>query len=234
MSSMHDKCFPNESKDYRKFRDALLKEEIALRKILEDVATLRRKLPLGGRLKEDYIFDEVVAELGNTSEIVQTTFSSLFDENKDNLLIYNFMFSADAETPCPACNSIIDGLNGSAPHIRDRVNFVVIAKAPIEKFRSWAQNRGWHNLRLLSSLNNTYNRDYFGESEDGSQQMPVMNVFRLTGEGINHTYSTELLFTATAEHQHPRHADLFWPIWNLFDLTSEGRGEDWFPKYSYD
>lgn len=233
MNSLHDKRFPNENSDYRELRDTLLQEEIALRKKLEDVAALRRKLPPGGQLREDYVFDEIAYDRGKADKVVQTTFSSLFDENKPDLLIYSFMFSPDAETPCPACNSMIDGLNGSAPHIRDRVNFVVVAKAPIEKFENWALGRGWKNLRLLSSLNNTYNHDYFGESEDGTQQMPVMNVFRKNDDGICHTYSTELLFTAPAEQQHPRHADLFWPVWNLFDLTQGGRGEDWFPKYDY-
>ena len=31
-----------------------------------------------------------------------------------------------------------------------------------------------------------------------------------------------------------RYVDLLWPIWNFFDLTSEGRGTDWLPKLSYD
>ena len=231
MSFLHDKRFPNENDEYRLIRNKLLDEEIALRKKLEDNTSLRRQLPPGGQLKEDYIFEEFDVESGKT---IKTKFSSLFEKNKDNLLAYNFMYAADAEFPCPACNSLIDGLNGSAPHIRDRVNFVVISKSPIEKFQDWAMGRGWKNLRLLSSVNNTYNRDYFGESEDGAQQMPVMNVFRKSDSGIYHTYSTELLFTAPDENQHPRHADLFWPIWNLFDLTSDGRGEDWFPKYLYD
>ena len=27
--------------------------------------------------------------------------------------------------------------------------------------------------------------------------------------------------------------DLIWPIWNLFDLTPEGRGDKWHPRLSY-
>ena len=229
MSRLHQLGFPNESSEYRRQRDELLEQEIALRDQLEKLAALRRELPPGGTLKEDYVFDEIVENIPVTSK-----FSTLFEEGKNTLLVYNFMYAAEDKLPCPACNSMIDGLNGSAMHIRDKVNFVVVARAPIEKFVEWGEGRGWSSLRLLSSANNSYNRDYFGESEDGSQQMPVMNVFRKTAEGIHHTYSTEMLFTAPAENQHPRHADLFWPIWNLFDLTPEGRGPDWFPKHHYD
>jgi len=33
--------------------------------------------------------------------------------------------------------------------------------------------------------------------------------------------------------QDGRHVDLVWPLWNLFDYTSEGRGTDWNPKLAY-
>ncbi len=26
----------------------------------------------------------------------------------------------------------------------------------------------------------------------------------------------------------------FWPLWNLLDLTPEGRGEGWYPKLAYE
>jgi len=25
-----------------------------------------------------------------------------------------------------------------------------------------------------------------------------------------------------------------WPLWNLFDVTPEGRGEGWYPKFRYE
>ncbi len=126
----------------------------------------------------------------------------------------------------------MDSLNGLAPHLRSTLNLVIVAKAPIEKFRNWARGRGWHNHRLLSSFNNTYNRDYHGEDENGSQ-LPAVNVFHKKDGEISHFYNTELLYAETEAGQHPRHADLLWPVWNFLDLTPEGR-EDWFPKFEYD
>ena len=31
----------------------------------------------------------------------------------------------------------------------------------------------------------------------------------------------------------PRHVDLLWPLWNVLDLTPEGRGTDWYPQVHY-
>lgn len=42
---------PNESEDYRRARNQLLAEEIELRRRIERVAQLRRKLPPGGEVK---------------------------------------------------------------------------------------------------------------------------------------------------------------------------------------
>ena len=102
MANLHENRFPNEDESYRQRRDELLQREIDLRKKLEEVAALRRQLPQGGKLKEDYVFDEAAGDPGDIDNVVQTRFSSLFDEGKKNLLVYSFMFAPEAETPCPA------------------------------------------------------------------------------------------------------------------------------------
>ena len=54
--------FPNESSEYRQARDALLQQEIALRRQMEAVAASRRALPPGGNVPEDYVFDGLGAD----------------------------------------------------------------------------------------------------------------------------------------------------------------------------
>lgn len=233
MPKYHDKTFPGESEEYRKKRDQLLQAEMDLRKQIEEVARMRRNLPRGGPLKEDYVFEEGPADLSEAGGIQEVRFSELFRDGKQTLLVYSFMFAPDAEKPCTSCTSILDGLNGQARHFLDRINFVAVAKAPIGKFRDWARERGWTNIRLLSSFNNSYNRDYYGESPEGDQ-WPTLNVFKKEQEGIFHFYDTELLYAPSEEGQNARHVDMIWPLWNLFDLTPEGRGTDWYPKHSYD
>ena len=45
--------FPNESGEYRRARNALLEQEVSLRRHTEAVATARRALPVGGKVPED-------------------------------------------------------------------------------------------------------------------------------------------------------------------------------------
>lgn len=232
MGKFHDKQFPNESDAYRTKRDELLRAEMDLRRQIEEVARQRRNLPTGGEIKENYVFEEGSAGLSDENTIREVTFSELFEDGKDSLFIYSFMFHPDKEVPCTSCNSILDGLNGQEPHIQARINFAVVSKAPVKKLRDWARRRGWNNLRLLSSYNNGYNKDYFAESPDGNQ-WPAANVFRKTADGIFHFYNTELLYAPTEEGQNGRHVDMIWPLWNVFDMTPEGRGTDWYPKHSY-
>lgn len=172
MGRFHDRQFPGESAAYRKARDELLDAEIALRKHIEDVAVLRRGLPPGGELKEDYVFEEGAADLSDQQTVKPARFSELFEKGKDSLIIYSFMYGPDWNNPCPMCVSLLDSLNGNAPHVQQRVNLAVVARAPIQIIRSWASQRGWKNLRLLSSRNNTCNTDYFAENAEDDQIPP--------------------------------------------------------------
>ncbi|MDA1091073.1 MAG: DUF899 family protein [Proteobacteria bacterium] len=232
MENFHDKRLPGESDEYRTERNKLIVAEIELRKHIEDVAAQRRRLPMGGRLKEDYVFEEGPADLSDRQAVTRTPLSGLFADGKDSLVVYSFMYGPQAKTPCPMCTSLLDSLDGAAPHIGQRVNLAVVAKAPVQKIRDWAIERNWKNLRLLSSGGATYNADYFGETPDGDQ-IGVVNVFHRIGDAIHHTYNSELIFMPSEEGQNPRHVDPIWPLWNVFDLTPEGRGEGWFPAISY-
>lgn len=214
--------FPNEGKAYRVARNKLLNAEKALRAKGEAVAALRRKLPAGGEVPQNYVFE---------SEQGPVRLSQLF-ERGDTLLAYSFMYSAKMAQACPMCTSMLDGLNGNSPHVVRRVSLVVIAKSPIGRIREFAQQRGWSNLRLLSSAGNSYNRDYFGDGPEGNQ-MPMLNVFVRRAGKIKHFWGTELLYAKSAPGQHPRHVDSLWPLWSAFDLTPEGRGKDWYPKLEY-
>ncbi|MCI0395423.1 MAG: DUF899 domain-containing protein, partial [Chloroflexi bacterium] len=158
--------------------------------------------------------------------------SELFQPGQDSLIIYSFMYSSEMAEPCAMCTAMLDGLNGTARHAAQRVNLVVVAKSPLRRIRAFARERGWGHLRLLSSAGNTYNRDYHGEALDGAQ-WPALNVFVRRGHQVYHFYNSELLFAPAEAGQAPRHVDLLWPLWHLFDLTLEGRGTDWNPELSY-
>jgi predicted dithiol-disulfide oxidoreductase (DUF899 family) len=234
VSVEHDIRFPGESAAYRDARNRLLEAEVELRRALESVAERRRALPEGGALREDYLFEEAA---GDGAEV---RFSELFAPGKDTLVIYSFMFPrfpgdtrpgpdgetgklALEETPCPSCTSILDSLDGAALHLARRINLAIVAKSAPERIRTFAAERGWRHLRLLSSRKNSYNRDYHGETPDGNQ-IPILNVFVRDGEEIRHSWASELMFAPRSEGQDARHVDLIWPIWSVLDMTPDGRG----------
>lgn len=219
----HKVRFPGESARYREARNRLLEAERDLRRQVEKVAAQRRKLPIGGRIPQDYVFE---------GESGPVKMSELFRDDRNTLLLYSFMYGPDMKQPCPMCTSFLDSLNGQAVHLARRLNLAVAAKSPIGRIQEFARSRGWNNLRLLSSANNSYNRDYRGENPDGGQ-MPSVNVFAKRGDKIHHAWNAELLFLPGDKGQDPRHMDMAWPLWNLLDFTPEGRGTGWYPQIQY-
>lgn len=230
--SLHSIRFPNESVSYRESRNRLLEAELNLRKSIEEVAALRRELPLGGEVPQDYIFTEGAADLADDHTERKVRLSELFGPGRNTLAIYSYMYGREMKEPCTSCTSILDGLNGASPHINDRINFFVVAKSPIQRIRAMARERGWTNLRLLSSEGNSYNHDYQGENAKGNQT-PSLNVFVRRDNNVYHFYNTELLFAGKERGQDGRHVDMIWPLWNMFDFTPEGRGTNWYPKLRY-
>jgi predicted dithiol-disulfide oxidoreductase (DUF899 family) len=237
--------FPGESAEYRAARDRLLEQEMELRRAMEAVAAGRRRLPPGGAVPEDYVF-QGTGEGGTPAEL---RLSELFAPGKDSLAIYSFMFPRDPaddrpgptggetgrlplhEGPCPSCTALLDQLDGAVEHVAQHLNFAVVAKAPLERILAFAGERGWRRLRLLSSAGNTYNRDYHGETAEGHQR-PMLNVFHRDGTVIRHFWGSELFYAPTDPGQDPRHVGTLEPLWNLFDLTPEGR-PDWDEQLAY-
>jgi predicted dithiol-disulfide oxidoreductase (DUF899 family) len=241
-----DIAFPGESSEYRSARNLLLEQEVELRRATEAVAAARRTLPPGGEVPEDYLFQGS----GEDESPIDVRLSELFAPGKDSLVVYNMMFPRDpedtrpgpetgqtallplAEGPCPSCTALLDQLEGVVEHSFPRLSLVAVAKAPWPRVAAFAKERGWRRLPLLSSAGNTFSRDYFGESADGSQ-LPMLNVFHRDGETIRHFWGSELFYAPTEPGQDPRHVGTIEPLWNLFDLTREGRATDWEEQLSY-
>ena len=206
---MSDPRYPNESKAYRDARDSLLKDEQELVKKVKAVAAKRRKLPPGGQLKEDYVFQW--ANDGKLGKRVK--FSELFGD-KNTLLLYSFMFGPNWDNPCLSCTSLVDGFDRSWYQVSRDAAFVAIAKAPAERINGWAKKRGWSQIPLVSGFSSPFQADYNCQGDSDDMQMPVMHVFRKQKGRIFHFWATELS---------GNHVDTVWPYWNLMDFTPEGR-----------
>lgn len=224
---MQRRPYPNETPEYRETRDALLLAESELRDHVERVAALRRDLPLGGEAKEDYVF----AERGPHGERVDVRLSELFAPGQNSLLLYGLMFGPSMTQPCPMCTAFLDSLNGAAPHIGQRISLAVSARSPLDRLTEFAASRGWSHLRLVSSADNSYQHDYLAAGDDEAQ-WPMANVFVRRDGPVRHFWGSELLFRPYATGN-TRHVDLLWPLWNVLDLTPDGRGDDWYPALGY-
>lgn len=220
--------FPNESAGYRTARNHLLEQEIELRRLQEAVAVARRAIPLGGAIPEDYAFTGLGAD-GSPTTI---HLSELFADGKDSLIVYNFMYGPGMDRPCPSCSAFIDSLDGAAKHVEQRINVVVIAEHPLPRILDAVTERGWHHLRFLSSADTSFKRDYHGVTDDGDQ-MPIINVFQRHKGSIHHFSSSELMSVPPEPGQDWRHNGTLDLLWNLFDLTSAGRGTNWDPQLEY-
>jgi predicted dithiol-disulfide oxidoreductase (DUF899 family) len=214
--------FANESPEYRKLRAELREAEIALRDQRERVAALRRSLPTDTQIETDYVFHEIPSTLTSADAPARDVrLSELFDRPDQPLILVHFMYGKAQTEPCPMCTSWADGYDGVVPHLAQRVNIAVVAAGDIAEFRSYAQGRGWRNLRLLSSGDSGFKTDLGTESADGAQQ-PAVSVLTRSADGtVRHFYTGGAYFGEEGF----RGMDLLNPLWHFLDLAPGGRGE---------
>ncbi len=216
---MSELRYPNESREYREARESLMRDEQELVDKVKAVADKRRKLPSGGELKEDYVF-----QWANDGKVGQRVrFSELFAD-KSTLLLYSFMYGPNWDNPCPSCTSLVDGFDRTWYQVSRHAAFVAIAKAPAERINAWAKRRGWSQIPLVSGFESTYQADYKCQGDSDDMQLPVMHVFRKQGGKILHFCH---FWSAEAG------VDTVWPYWNLMDFTPEGRPDEATPPQNF-
>lgn len=214
--------FAGESTAYRRARNALLAEEIELRRQIERVAAQRRELPPGPEATGDYRF---MGEHGPVD------LAGLFGD-KQTLLTYSYMFGPQRERPCPMCTSLLGAWNGEAADIRQRVALAVVARSPIERLLAFKRERGWRDLPLYSDLNGDFSRDYQAVAPDGGD-IPAFCVFTRRDGRIRLFYAAEMGLETADPGQDPRGAPDLAPLWTLLDFSPEGHGSHWYPKLEY-
>ena len=210
-----------QSDDYRRQREELRVAELDLIDHAERVAALRRKLPADTAV-DDYQLVDVASGDG-------VRLSELFSAPDRSLIVYHFMYGKAQTEPCPLCTMWIDGYNAAAPHLTQSIDFAVVAAADPAAISAYAASRGWSNLRLLSAGDSTFKYDLGSEEADGTQTEWI-SVFTRGGDGsVRHVYSKG---AQMADDRRERGIDLLTPVWNLLDLTPNGR-PDWYPSLNY-
>ena len=213
---------PNESAEYLATREEVRLAEIELMRQRERVAELRRRLPKGATI-QDYEFLEGPASLDDGDEpVTRVRLSELFTAPDRSLVIYHLMFGKKQTTPCPMCTAWIDGYNGVAHHLAQNVDFAIVAAADPSTLRAHARNRGWDRLHLLSAGESTFKYDLGSEDREGNQDSTI-SVFTRESDGtLRHFYSGHPRLAPDVQE---RGIDEMSPIWNLLDLTPQGRGK---------
>ncbi len=211
--------------DHRAMREELRRAEIDLKDQRERVAALRRRLP-ENPVTQRYAF--TIGSVGSTDIGRDVDLADLFKSREKPLMVYHFMYRPDDEAPCPMCTMWMDGFNGVAAHVAQRADLVVVAKAPLDRLRAWAEGRGWRGLRLASSHGTSFNRDFGMESDDGAQWPGVSVFVKKSDRGVAHVYTGSALLG----DGNFRGMDQLNPVWNIFDLTPQGRGE-FMPQLAY-
>lgn len=116
---------------------------------------------------------------------------------------------------------LVDGLEGPAFHLSSRTNLVVVVvKTSPNRLGTFAQERGWPNLRLLSSRYNSVNCDYHFETAEGVQRA-VLHVFIRHDDDIRHHWKSEITFKSSETSS----LDPIWSMYGVLDVTPEGRGD---------
>ena len=213
---------PNESSEYRRARNALLADEIELRRHIERVAAQRRALPPGGEVKKNYRFQ---------GERGPVAFADLFGD-KQSLVVYSWMYGPQRERPCPMCTSLLSSWDGEAQDIEQNVALAIIGQSPIEKLLAFKQERGWRNLKIYSDLTGEYSKDYFAHTPQWEDNA-AFHVFTRRDGAIRHFWGGEMGFETSDPGQDPRGAPDLMPLWTVLDSTPEGRRADWYPSLEY-
>ncbi len=220
LAEKNDARFPNESEEYRKARNALLAEEIELRRHIWRIGEMRRALPPGGEVTKDYRFVGKDGEDG---------LEDLFGD-KDTLVVYSMMYGPQRKEGCPMCTAQLSAWDPEVPHLEQRIALVVVARSPYERIAKYAKSRGWKNLKVYSDPSGDFTEDFVGERD---ADMPAYTVFRHDGDAIRHFYSAEGNAEMADPGQDPHSAPDMNPLWIILDTTPEGRGTDWYPKLEY-
>ena len=215
--------FPGASPAYDTARQALLAEEIELRRHMTRVVDQRRALPPGPVIAKDYRFkDEQAFEVG---------LAELFGD-KDTLVSYFWMYGPQRERPCPMCTNWLGAVNGNAADIKQRVALKVFGRSPVERQYAFARERGWRDLNFVQTVGDDYARDLGLMNADGSEN-PALVVFKRDGQQVRLFWASEMRREMADPGQDPRDAPDIASLWSILDLTPGGRGTDWYPKLQY-
>lgn len=214
--------FPGASDAYRAARQALLAEEIELRRHATRLVEQRRALPDGPVIAKPYRFKDANGEV---------SLLDLFGD-KPTLITYFWMYGPQRERPCPMCTNWLGAVNGNAADIKQRAALKILGRSTVERQNAFAQERGWRDLDFVQTVGDDYADDLGLLPAEGGEY-PALVVFKRDGDQVRLFWASEMNGDMADPGQDPRDSPDIAALWSILDLTPEGRGTDWYPKLSY-
>ena len=214
-----------ESRAYAEARERLLAEEIEVRRQVEALAEQRRALPPGPVIEKNYRF---IDPTGN-----EVGLADIFGD-KDVLLTYFWMYGPQRPRPCPMCTAFLGPLDANAADLEQRIAVAVFGRSPVERQFAFKLERGWRNLKFYQTVGDDFALDFGGFDPKSGWEFPQLVVFKKEPNGkVRLFWMGEISFEMADPGQDPRGSPDPVPLWNMLDLTPEGRGADWYPKLEY-
>lgn len=220
--------FAGETAEYARAREALLAEEIEVRRHVGRLAAQLRELPPGPVIEEDFRFADENGAIISLAELFG---------GHDTLVIYHWMYGPNRERPCPMCTNLLGPLDANAADIEQRVALAIVGRSTVERQLAFAQERGWRHLRLFQARGDDFSLRIGGLDPENGWEMPVLLVLKREGDDEDAVIRLHWMGEMTLDMADPgedaRGAVDLAPLWNVLDLTPEGRGSDWYPKLGY-
>jgi predicted dithiol-disulfide oxidoreductase (DUF899 family) len=202
-------------------RKRLLVKEKQFTRLRDQVNRQRRDLPWV-KVDKEYVFDGPDGK---------ETLADLFGD-KNQLLVYHFMFAPGWKEGCPHCSFWADHYDSVCIHLGQRdTRLVVVSRAPLKEIEAFQKRMGWR-FKWVSSFKTDFNFDYHVSfTPEQIRKGTLFYNYAMTKmkiperEGISAFYrdkSGEVYHTYSS---YARGIDLLNTTYNFLDLTAKGRDE---------
>lgn len=216
--------FANESSAYAKAREALLTEELEVRRHLGRLARQNRELPEGPEMPDGWKF---VGMNGGEVEL-----AGMFGPH-DTLVLYHWMYGPERKRPCPMCTNLLGPLAANAADLQQRVALAVVSRSKVERMIAFGVERGWRDLPYYEAVGDDFSVAIGGFDPEKRGEMPALMVLKKKDGKVRLHWMGETTMAMADPGEDPRGAVDLPPLWNVLDLTPAGRDAKWYPRLSY-
>ena len=216
--------FAKESSAYAKAREALLAEEIEVRRHVGRLARRNRELPEGPEMPDSSKFVGM-----NGGEV---GLADMFGQH-DTLVLYHWMYGPERSRPCPMCTNLLGPLAANAADLRQQVALSVVSRSKVERMIAFGVERGWRDLPYYQAVGDDFSVAIGGLDPDTGGEVPVLMVLRKKDGKVRLHWMGETTTAMADPGEDPRGAVDLSPLWNVLDLTPAGRDAKWYPRLTY-